>query len=417
MTKFPRPRSPRPPRKRPIAADDEFDLPFFTAPPSAIAEEETTSSFAYADEEDETPETLPVLSEPPVLADQPVFGEPPERIDERPVEFGEPPSMLSETRVGAELLFDPEPRAAEAAPAQSYEDEQDDEPAEPEPLPAIEARSALYEPPVARIPGLNEPLLPQVTAPEPVPEPEPRGFTPQFVPDLEPEDEPPASTALDLRDEDEPEHHVVNDASAFVDEVARAREQRTATSPITVLAFAPDRLRRTLSFLQQSDYGKLVSHLFALEAFFPDRVLDEPELDEHFVTVRDAFRSTLDRLFVRLRLPRYSIASRDLEDRSSRDAVVNLIERVSELPVAEMPISLGPLTGGIRIRGSIDRESLHHALEGLTSAPIGGVTPWIACVALLGTTIESGASSSDALGTYRDRAHLRPPSSGDVAHE
>lgn len=344
------------PNSEPVVGqiDDEFDLPFFSAPPSVAAEEEVASTFAYSEDDE---------------AVLPAFGEPPSAAAPKPA-----PQL--------ELPVEP----AAATP-----------PAFEAPTPQIEFSAPVSEPELAPEP---EPEPEPQPEPQPEPEPEPVAFKAPSEPlVLEPAISEPAAPAS------APAPHVyapVASEPKVIDEVARAREQRTATPPVTLLAFAPDRLRRTLTFLQQSDYGKLVSHLFALEAFFPDRVLEEPELDELFVAVRDAFRSTLDRLFVRLRLPRYSIAARDLEDRSSRDAVVNLTDRVAELGMRDTSGSVGALNGGIRIKGPIDRTSLDHALEGLSDAPIGGVTPWIACVALLGTTIETPGATSDALGIYRE---------------
>jgi len=43
-------------------------------------------------------------------------------------------------------------------------------------------------------------------------------------------------------------------------------------------------------------------------------------------TLSDAIRSQLDRLFMKLRLPRYALVSKDLEDRAARTALHELIE-------------------------------------------------------------------------------------------
>jgi len=207
--------------------------------------------------------------------------------------------------------------------------------------------------------------------------------------------------ATTVVDEDREQHQPSHEDDSLAVPVI-AHSESPDGRPMTILAFAPDRLRRTLGFLQQSDYGKLVSHFFALEAFFPDRILNAPELDELFVGVRDAFRSTLDRLFVRLRLPRYTISSRDLEDRSSRDTMLALVERIVELEHEEPTATLGAVQQGIRISGPCDFAALSHAVEALAEAPLGGVTPWIACASLLGTTIENEQGDrSPALGIYR----------------
>ena len=67
----------------------------------------------------------------------------------------------------------------------------------------------------------------------------------------------------------------------------------------------------------------MITHFFALRAFFPDAIHGtrngdvQPKLDE----VREALRSTLDRLFIKLRLPRYALTAKDLEDGGSRTAL------------------------------------------------------------------------------------------------
>ncbi len=372
------PRLESPPPTLPIAAvaaepdDEEFELPFFSAPPSLVTEEEEeiASSFTYA-EDDET--AAPIFAEPPSLATP--APAPVSAIEAKQPEIAAPPAV-EPAKVVEPPVFELPPLDLDSLKSQAT---------------AAAAEDVNDE---AALPEIVPPVEPQPT-PEPAPEPEPQPMPPappegefarEFARTAPPEQEAPPATTPTIREEVPSNTH----------------EQAPSTAPVTILAFAPDRLRRALTFLQQSDYGKLVSHLFALEAFFPDSVHEESQLDELFIAVRDAFRSTLDRLFVRLRLPRYAIAARDLEDRSSRDAVTQLVEHIAALPPRTSPAHLGSLGDGIRIQGSIDHESLEHALTGLHDAPIGGVTPWIACVSLLGTTIEVGDEASDALATYRN---------------
>lgn len=318
---------------------DENDLPFFSPPPSADEPLEAG----------EDPSSFAFV-EPP--SDMPQFGEPPARESE--LEFSAPAPVISEPEF-----------QAPPAPAQAQADEQ--------PVPEVEdVRPEIADDHAGR-PFILEPL----------------------GEDAVQESERAAAVAEAVAPALEP-------ALPALIEMPHTVAHATTNGPVSVLAFAPDRLRRTLSFLQQSDYGKLVSHLFALEAFFPDRIIDQPELDDLFVGVRDAFRSTLDKLFVRLRLPRYAIAARDLEDRSSREAVITLSQRVAGLEAVAPSHALDPVAAGIRICGPIEHESLAHALEALSDAPLGGVTPWIACVSLLGTTVETPNEAVAVLGEYRD---------------
>jgi hypothetical protein len=359
----------------PSHVDDE--VPLFTQPPGSGAQEspDDPSSFEFV----ETITGVTAEEAAPVeFAAPPQFREPVSAVeeDELPAMFAPPPSMnlaepaVDEAASGPVFAAAPDFSAGPPADVAKILPETATPLAALAPAPAEEHAAHQF---------ILEPLSEEATETQ-------TAAAASAVAHAAPEaDTPPANATV----------------FTLSPNVEDAREE-IGTAPISVLAFAPDRLRRTLSFLQQSDYGKLVSHLFALEAFFPDRVQDEPELDDLFVAVRDAFRSTLDRLFVRLRLPRYAIAARDLEDRSSREAVIGLVKRVAALPETSVASGLEPVGNGIRIRGPIDRESLVHALEMLSDAPLGGVTPWIACVSMLGTTVETAHDSADVLGTYRD---------------
>ena len=335
-----------PPNLEPV--DTALDLPFFSAPPAIEQNEyeEDPSNFTLVDPH----AAAPSFSAPQAPQEEHDFAASP-FFSAAPLEAVEEPSM-----VAGESLED--------VPQASFESEETvTETSEPLDTPsemALEPVETEYEP-ISEV----EPERTAIVAeeiPAPILEPQPKAEIPVITSQIQ-----------------------------------------LATAPISVLAFAPDRLRRTLSFLQQSNYGKLISHLFALEAFFPDRILNEPELDDLFVSVRDAFRSTLDRLFVRLRLPRYAIAARDLEDRSSRDAILALAQRIESITDhSQGGDTFTAHDGAIRIVGEIDAVKLSHALEGLQEAPLGGVTPWIAYVSLLGTTIEVAGEQSSLLGTYRN---------------
>jgi uncharacterized repeat protein (TIGR01451 family) len=153
----------------------------------------------------------------------------------------------------------------------------------------------------------------------------------------------------------------------------------------TVAAFDRDRLGRTLKFLTEARFGGLTSHLFALRAFFPDEAgsSSEAALEE----VRDALRETLDRLFIKLRLPNYVIAPRDLETAGARAGIIALLNTVQP---GQATIS----NGAAVLRGACDADELRALAARLEDAPLATALPWAALARLL-------PSESDAEANYR----------------
>ncbi|MBV9272114.1 MAG: DUF11 domain-containing protein, partial [Candidatus Eremiobacteraeota bacterium] len=129
----------------------------------------------------------------------------------------------------------------------------------------------------------------------------------------------------------------------------------------TMLALSPERLQRTLRFLDEARFGGLVSHLFAVRAFMPDIIGTSPApwLDAQ----RASLRELLDRLFIKLRLPNYVIAPRDLETKASRETLQTFLRFASSASGA-------PMTNGTRtVLGSLDGGSLRDSLQELENAP------------------------------------------------
>lgn len=175
--------------------------------------------------------------------------------------------------------------------------------------------------------------------------------------------------------------------------------------PHSFLFFTEDRLTRTVTFLQHADFPGLLKHLFVLRAFFPDVFVGQlnATTNEKLATLSDAIRSQLDRLFMKLRLPRYALVSKDLEDRAARTALHELIETLDAPALSR--ISPPPLSRNIvaRIEGSLDVTRLRELRPLLEGAPLGAVYPWIALCLLLGDTVVlSSGERSTALGNYRD---------------
>jgi uncharacterized repeat protein (TIGR01451 family) len=171
-------------------------------------------------------------------------------------------------------------------------------------------------------------------------------------------------------------------------------------TPVLYVDFSAERLNNTLRMLERSNSaGGLVQHLFALRLLFPEFAQDAPaSVDDAFASGSRALRAPLEKLFVRLRMPRLTITGKDLEDRESRDALRDVIESLSFAPTAAPQ---PPAEGVVRVAGAIELDVVRALLPDLESVPLGGVTPWLINAQLLGSTIYHGSDRSDAFEAYR----------------
>ena len=231
------------------------------------------------------------------------------------------------------------------------------------------ARIFPVEPPAVALPPLPEPPAEPVAA-APVAPPTPRAIT-ELVEAQEPL---PASQLAD----------VAGDTYA----------------PVLYVDFTPERLNNTLKMIERSNSaGGLVQHLFVERLLFPERAQDAPAaVDDAFANGSRALRAPLEKLFVRLKMPRLAITGKDLEDRESREALRDVVESLSFAPTASPK---APAEGVVRVAGAIELDVIRALLPDLESAPLGSATPWLLNAQLLGTTIYHGSDRSDALETYR----------------
>ncbi|HEY1868226.1 MAG TPA: hypothetical protein VGG70_07985 [Candidatus Cybelea sp.] len=163
----------------------------------------------------------------------------------------------------------------------------------------------------------------------------------------------------------------------YLAQLAAASPLADGTRTATLATFAGDRVTRTLRFLREARFGGLVWHLFALRAFLPDAIGDAHRgaLD----ALRDVLREEFDRLFIKLRLPRYTIVPRDIETPSLRAAIDRLLdEAASARGVPPEP----PITS-IELRGSFSGDELHALRERVTSSELASAPPWAALARLL----------------------------------
>lgn len=167
-------------------------------------------------------------------------------------------------------------------------------------------------------------------------------------------------------------------------------------------AFSSERLSRALRLITSVEAGAFFPHLFALRAFLPDRLVGDAALEELLEGERERLHELLDHLFIKLRLPRYLVSQKDLEDRPARNALIALLRGIAgqrgsaseAVPRDEVVLtySLGA------------DEAAAHA-DDLERVPLGGARPWRILAGLLpdGGANESALALGEALAAYRVR--------------
>jgi hypothetical protein len=169
--------------------------------------------------------------------------------------------------------------------------------------------------------------------------------------------------------------------------------------PLLYVDFSPERLANTIRMLERSDAGGLVQHLFAMRMLFPEHAVGaSPQLSGSFASASRALRAPLEKLFVRLRMPRLSVTGKDIEDRESRDALLGLVHDLGLAPTSAPP---QPPAGVVRIEGAVELDVVRSLAADLDGMPLGAVAPWQINAQLLGTTIYHEGEKSDALESYR----------------
>ncbi|HEV7180464.1 MAG TPA: hypothetical protein VGN11_11355 [Candidatus Baltobacteraceae bacterium] len=154
------------------------------------------------------------------------------------------------------------------------------------------------------------------------------------------------------------------------------------------LAFTNERLARTLRFLEEARFDGLVTHLFAVRGFFPDAIGDA-HLGS-LTSMRDTLREELDRLFIKLRVPSYVIAPRDIETPSLRSTLERLMHEMDDAH------GLPPEAPGATfvVRGTLDIEGIVKQVDTLRDAQLASALPW----AMLARTLPDGTAQ---LAHYR----------------
>jgi hypothetical protein len=164
------------------------------------------------------------------------------------------------------------------------------------------------------------------------------------------------------------------------------------------LVLARDALERALTFLEQSDYGGLISHLFAIRTLLPTAFVGlNGDVPGKLAAAREAMRGVIDRLFIKMRMPRYALTSKDLEDRSSRSA---LLELVNALENAKPSDEIHPGDATVVLEGPVDFAQLAPYVARLESDPLGTATPWLILAELLPSSFVE-PHGGESMNVYR----------------
>ncbi|MEA2721086.1 MAG: hypothetical protein QOJ39_2950, partial [Candidatus Eremiobacteraeota bacterium] len=164
------------------------------------------------------------------------------------------------------------------------------------------------------------------------------------------------------------------------------------------LVFARDALERALAFLEQSDYGGLITHLFAIRTLLPTTFAGlNGDVPGKLAAEREALRGVIDRLFIKMRMPRYALTGKDLEDRSSRSALMELVRALADAQPAE---DAGAGDATVVLEGAVDVTRMTPHLASLEADPLGSARPWLILAELLPSWFVS-PPGGEALNAYR----------------
>ncbi|MBV9277219.1 MAG: hypothetical protein JOZ97_03185, partial [Candidatus Eremiobacteraeota bacterium] len=132
-----------------------------------------------------------------------------------------------------------------------------------------------------------------------------------------------------------------------------------------------ERFEKTIRFLKEARFGALVSHLFAIRAFFPTTLSGADSLRAALEEERVQLRDALDRLFIKLRLPQYTLAARDLESMPMRRSLLELVKQLdggrASAPAADADIVLS---------GVIDLGEAQQLSAAVRDAKLGTAPAW-----------------------------------------
>ena len=164
------------------------------------------------------------------------------------------------------------------------------------------------------------------------------------------------------------------------------------------LELSDEHLAWAVQYLEQTRVGGIVAHLLALRALFPDRVsggdrLLRARLRSH----REMLGEHADRLFIKVRLPDFPLATGDVETPELRASLVALVE---ELAVEKT--ERASLRSGLRLAQKLDHAMLGQAIAELGRDNLATAAPWLVMTRLIGTSLERDGGVLTEFTGYRD---------------
>jgi uncharacterized repeat protein (TIGR01451 family) len=136
------------------------------------------------------------------------------------------------------------------------------------------------------------------------------------------------------------------------------------------VTFTAERHARVLRFLDEARFDGLITHLFAMRAFFPEAIGDTHV--GAVASMREMLRDETDRLFIKLRLPSYVIAPRDIETPSMRAT----LERLLHDTAAARSIPAETPGAAVVLRGSYDPQVMAELGDRLAETELASALPW-----------------------------------------
>jgi uncharacterized repeat protein (TIGR01451 family) len=136
------------------------------------------------------------------------------------------------------------------------------------------------------------------------------------------------------------------------------------------VSFTAERHARVLRFLDEARFDGLITHLFAMRAFFPEAIGDTHV--GAVASMREMLRDETDRLFIKLRLSSYVIAPRDIETPSMRATLERLLHDVHG--ARGTPTETPGAT--VVLRGSYDPQAVAELGDRLGDMELAGALPW-----------------------------------------
>jgi hypothetical protein len=144
-----------------------------------------------------------------------------------------------------------------------------------------------------------------------------------------------------------------------------------------MVTFTAERHARALRFLDEARFDGLVTHLFAMRAFFPEAIGDSRV--GAVTSMREMLRDHLDQLFIRLRLPNHVIAPREIETPSLRATLERLLHDIGGARGVP-PDSPGAT---VILRGYSDINEIVELTDRLSDTELASALPWAIMARLL----------------------------------